>query len=75
MTENGQNIQTLTFQGSPLYDGTVASTDSDLKCKNFNILAIFAYFGRIWIIFSTTDLILAGKKSYMEKSTSERGKN
>ena len=58
MTRNGQNIQILTLQGSPLYDGTVASTESDLKCKNFNILAIF---GQNWVILSTTDLRVAVK--------------
>ena len=45
---------------APLYDGTVASTESDLKCKNFNILAIFGHFGQNWPILSTTDLVLAG---------------
>ena len=56
MTKNCQNTQILTLQGAPLYDGTVASTDSDLKCKNFKILTILAHFGQNWLILSTTDL-------------------
>ena len=61
MTQNSQNIQNRTFQGAPLYDGTVASTESNLKCKNFNILAIFGHFVQNWSILSTTDLVIAGK--------------
>ena len=44
------------------YDGTVASTESDLKCMNFNILAIFGHFGQNWPTLSTTGLVLTGEK-------------
>ena len=42
-------------------DGTIATTESDLKCRNFNVSAIFGHFGQNWPILSTIEIVVAGK--------------